>query len=119
MTLGLALALTAQLAPLSIAWAAPTASLRISQLDAEAPQSPFLLRLFGARDVALGALTLMAPASTRPTLLKVGVGVDAGDAAAALLALKAGQLKLVPALAMAGTAGFAIFAGVQALGEQD
>ena len=100
------------------AWAAPTASLRVSQLDAEAPQSPFLLRLFGARDVALGALTILAPAATRPTLLKVGVGVDAGDAAAALLALKAGQLKLVPALAMAGTAGFAIFAGVQALGEQ-
>jgi hypothetical protein len=100
------------------AWVAPQTSLRKGLLDAEAPQSPYLLRLFGARDVALGAITLMAPPATRPALLKVGLGVDAADAAAALLALKAGQLKPVTGLVMAGAAGAAVASGVQALGQQ-
>ena len=101
------------------AWIAPKKSLRVSMLDAEAPQSPYLLRLFGARDVALGALTLMSPPSTRPALLKVGLAVDGGDVAAALLALKAGQLRVGPALAMVGAAGTAVLAGTRALGEAD
>lgn len=101
------------------AWIAPKKALRASLLDAEAPQSPYLLRLFGVRDVALGTVTLMAPASTRPALLKLGLAVDGGDVAAAVMALKAGQLKTGPALAMVGAAGTAVLAGARALGEAD
>ena len=100
------------------AWAAPETGLKVSKLDAEAPQSPYLLRLFGARDVALGAITLLAPPASKPALLKVGVAVDSADAGAALLALKAGQLKPSVGLVMAAAAGGAIVAGIAALGQQ-
>ncbi len=100
------------------AWVAPRRSLGLALLDAEPPQSPYLLRLFGARDVALGTVTLMAPPALRPSLLKVGVAVDSADTAAALLALKAGQLKPLTGVVMAGAAGAAVLAGVQALGQE-
>ena len=100
------------------AWLAPQPSLKAALLDAKAPQSPYLLRLFGARDVALGTITLLAPPAGKPALLKVGLAVDSADAGAALLALKAGQLKPVVGVVMAGAAAGAVVAGVQALGQQ-
>lgn len=100
------------------AWVAPQPALKAGLMNAEEPQSPYLLRLFGARDVALGAITLMAPPASKPALLKVGLAVDAGDAAAALLALKAGQLKPVAGAVLAGAGAAAVVAGVQALGQQ-
>ena len=99
------------------AWVAPKPALKAGLLDAAAPQSPYLLRLFGARDVALGTITLLAPPATRPALLKVGMAVDGGDAAAALLALKSGQLKPVAGVVLAGAGVAAVLAGVQALGQ--
>jgi hypothetical protein len=101
----------------AVAWIAPKKALRAGLLDTESPQSPYLMRLFGVRDVALGAITLMAPAPSRPALLKLGLAVDGADVAAALLALKAGQLKGGPALAMVGAAGTAVLAGSRALAE--
>jgi hypothetical protein len=101
------------------AWVAPRASLKLAGLDADAPHSPYLLRAFGVRDVALGTMTLMAPPAVRPALLKVGLGVDSADAAAALLALKARQVKPLTGVVLAGLAGGGIAAGVQALGQQE
>jgi hypothetical protein len=101
------------------AWVAPRTSLKLALLDADAPQSPYLLRVFGARDVALGALTLVSPAAARPSLLKLGLAVDAADSAAALLALRAKQLKPVAGLLLAGMAAGGVAAGVQALGQQE
>lgn len=107
----------ARIAVGAAAWALPEISLRSGMLDAEAPQSPYLLRLFGARDVALGAITLFAPPAAKPALLKVGLGVDAADGAAALIALKQGQLKPVTGVLLAGAAGAAVVAGVTGLGQ--
>ena len=101
------------------AWVAPRTSLRLARLDAEAPQSPYLLRAFGVRDVALGAVTLMSPAAVRPALLKVGVSVDSADAAAALLALRARQVTPLSGAVLAGLAGAGVAAGVQAIGQQE
>lgn len=100
------------------AWVAPRTSLRFALLDAEAAQSPYLLRTFGARDVALGAITLMAPDAVRPAILKVGLAVDSADTAAALLALKSKDLKPGAGLLLAGMAGSGVAAGVMALQQQ-
>ena len=99
------------------AWIAPEKSLRAGSLDT-APQSPFLLRLFGVRDAALGAVTLMAAPSAKPALLKLGLVVDGADAAAALMALKSGAVRSSTGVLFAGIALGAVAAGAVAVGQQ-
>ena len=100
------------------AWAAPELSLKGAMLDATAPQSPYLIRLFGARDVALGAVTLLAAPEHKPALLKVGIGVDAADAAAAVHALSQGKLSKGAGITLAAAAGAAVAAGIAALAQR-
>lgn len=97
------------------AWAAPEVSLRAGMLDATAPQSPFMLRLFGAREAALGAITLLAKPEHKPALLRLGLAVDAADAAAAAHGLQRGQLQPPTGLTFAGAATAAVLAGLVAL----
>jgi hypothetical protein len=96
---------------------APERSLRAGMLD-PAPQSTFLLRLFGIRDAALGAITLMAAPSARPMLLKVGLAVDGADAAAALTALRSGAVGPAAGIGFAGLALMGVAAGAVAVGQQ-
>jgi hypothetical protein len=100
------------------AWVAPEFSLKAGMLDHTAPQSPFMLRLFGVRDAALGAITLMAAPAAKPALLKVGLVVDAADAAAAVRAVQRGQVKTPTGATVAGMALAAVVAGAVALGQQ-
>ena len=95
------------------AWVAPERSLRAGMLDAD-PQSPFLLRLFGVRDAALGVAPLMAAPSARPALVKVGMAVDGADAAAALLALKSGAVRPMAGAIFTGMALAAVVSGAAA-----
>jgi hypothetical protein len=97
------------------AWVAPGLTLKALLLDQEDAQAPFLLRLFGARDVALGVVTLLAAPEARPALLKVGVAVDASDAAAVGIAARGGALRPLPAAMVAGTASTAVVTGLIAL----
>ena len=99
------------------AWVAPERALRATMLD-PAAQSPYLLRLFGARDVALGAITLMAAPSLKPTMLKIGIAVDAADAAAGALATRSGAVRPLTGALVTGAAAAAVVAGVVALGQQ-
>jgi hypothetical protein len=68
-------------------WLAPEGVLAAVRLDPAAPQSLYLLRLFAARETALGWATLLAPDKREP-LLELGLVVDSLDAAAGLLALR-------------------------------
>ena len=77
------------------------------------PQGPYLARLFGSREIALGVTTLLARGSARRNLVLAGVGVDLADAATGVLGvqdktvdLKTGAMLVVPALG-AVLAGFA------------
>ena len=101
------------------AWAAPGLWLKAAMLDATDPQSRTLVRLVGARDVALGAVTLMAGHDRRPALVKLGMLSDVADAAGALLALRAGALKPSTGIALAGAAAAAAVAGAIALGQKN
>jgi hypothetical protein len=69
------------------ALAAPDLGAKLFRLDPEAnPQLPYMTRLFGSREIVLGAATLLARGSTRRNLVLAGIAVDAADAAAAYLA---------------------------------
>src|SRR4051812_44921792 len=95
------------------AWAAPTISLRVIGLD-QRPQAAYLLRLFGVRDLALGAITLLAGPENRRAVLALGALVDASDAVSSALALKQGVVGRAAGVAVAGTATAAVVVGVTA-----
>ena len=83
-------------------------------LDPEAnPQAPYLGRLFGARDVALGVGTLQASGEARKQWL------DAADAAAALAAGRGGYLPSLAAGLVFAPAIAAVGLGVAALNSAD
>jgi hypothetical protein len=74
------------------------------------PQLGYFARMFGVREIALGALTLMSKGSARKTLVRAGVAVDAGDAATGVIALArkevpllAGGMLIAVALGAAGS----------------
>jgi len=77
------------------------------------PQAPYLARLFGSREVALGVATLLARGATRRNLVLAGIGVDLADAATGVLGIqdksvpvKTGAMLIVPAV-LAVLSGFA------------
>lgn len=98
------------------AWLLPRAAGKGFGLDASAnPQSPYLARLFGARDVAMGVGTLHSSGEARQQWLKIGVGVDAADAIAAIAAHRAGYLNPVSAALVFAPAAAAVALGLSAL----
>jgi hypothetical protein len=77
------------------------------------PQGPYLVRLFGSREVAIGTATLLARGKTRRNLIFAGIGVDLADAATGVLGIqdksvptRTGAMLVAPALG-AVLAGFA------------
>jgi hypothetical protein len=74
-------------------WLTPRLSGKAFGLDAsDNPQSPYIARLFGARDVALayGAMTTAGDEQNR--WLVAALGCDVADAAAGIAAWKGGYL---------------------------
>ena len=94
----------------------PETAARMFQLDAQAnPQVPYVMRLFGAREVALGVVTLFARGRALKALAGVGVMVDLADAGTGYLAMQEGAVSrktamtlVVPALGAAGSGVMAI-----------
>jgi hypothetical protein len=75
------------------AWLVPRLGTRMFTLDpAGNPESPFLARLFGARDVALAFGTMSATDPARRSWVAAGFACDVADALAALLGARAGYL---------------------------
>jgi hypothetical protein len=62
----------------------------------EDTQGALFTRLFGVREIALGALTLVSKGDVRRTLVIAGVAVDSGDAATGVIGL---ARKEIPVLA--------------------
>lgn len=90
-------------------YAAPALTGRLFGLDPEGnPQSPYIARLFGARDVVLGAGVLRASRKQKETWAAAGVACDVADVVAGTLAGLRGQLS--PASAAMVTATAAAFA---------
>lgn len=74
-----------------------------------------LSRLFGTREVALGALTLAAKKSERRRLVTVGIAVDGSDAVTGLLSAIKGEGSRKGGVLLAAVGAGAVVAGLQGL----
>src|SRR4051812_39041508 len=100
----------------TLALAKPELAAKSFQLDPAAnPQVPYLLRLFGSREIVLGLVTLLARGRSRSGLVGLGIGVDAADAATAVLAMRDGTVSKRTAYTLIGPAVGAIGSGVVGL----
>lgn|SRR5690348_1344940 len=65
--------------------AAPDLASRLFRLNVSGnPQLPYMMRMFGSREIALGAVTLASRGRARSALTAVGIAVDGADAFAGL-----------------------------------
>ena len=93
-----------------ISYAAPNAGGKLFGLEPAAnPQAPYLGRLFGIRDVALGVGTLRARKKAQDNWIEMGILCDAADTVAAFAGGGKGYLSptttaMVAAPAIAATA---------------
>jgi hypothetical protein len=92
------------------AYLTPNLSGRLFGLDPDGnPQLPYIGRLFGARDVALGAGVLRSSKKQKDAWATAGLACDVADVGAGALAGIRGQLPpAAAALVTATAAGFAI-----------
>ena len=103
-----------------LSWFAPNLAGTLFGLDVKKnKQAPYLARLFGVRDIALGVGTLMATGSARRTWLQMGLVCDTADAAAAGIGHKDGYLDGQTAIMLAVPAVAAVALGSAALGIGD
>ncbi len=97
-------------------WVAPRLTGKLFGLDIAAnPQAPYLARLFGVRDAALGYGLVTSEGAQLDLWLRIGIACDVADAAAGVLAGRAGELPKFSAVLVTGTAVFAASLGVAAL----
>lgn len=95
---------------------APGTTARLFGVDPAAnPQLGIFGRMFGAREIALGAVTLASRGSLRRNLTLVGIAVDGADAAGGVLELRDGGLPRVQGGALVGIALGAVGSGIAAL----
>ncbi len=100
----------------SVALANPEAAARLFQLDPVSnPQVPYVTRLFGSREVALGLVTLLASGRSQRALIGVGILVDGADAATGYLAMQSGAVSRKTAMTLIGPAAGAMASGVLGL----
>ena len=98
------------------ALAAPATTARAFGLDPVAnPQLTLFGRMFGAREIALGAVTLVARGRLRRNLTLVGIAVDGADAATGVLELAGDTVPKPSAGMLAAVALGAVGSGVVAL----
>jgi len=97
-------------------WATPRVAGKLFGLDAAAnPQSPYLARLFGARDVALAWGTLASEGDAQRQWLLAGLACDLADAAAGIAGGRDGYLPKLACVLVSATALSAAALGGAAL----
>jgi len=88
-------------------------------LDARAnPQSPYLARLFGVRDVALAWGVLGTEGDARRQWLAAGIACDVADTLAGIAGGRAGYLPALTSVLVSGTALSAVALGAIALSDE-
>lgn len=98
------------------ALARPEAAAKMFQLDPTTnPQVPYVTRLFGSREIALGLVTLLSRGKAQRGLIGVGVLVDTADAATGYLAMQDGSVSRKTAMTLVVPALGAVLSGVLAL----
>jgi hypothetical protein len=99
-----------------VSFARPAVAARMFGLDVENnPQGPYLARLFGSREIALGTATLLARGKTRRNLVLAGIGVDVADAATGVLGIQDRSVSVRTGAMLIGPALGAVVAGLGGL----
>lgn len=99
-----------------VALASPATAARLFGVTPAAnPQLGIFGRMFGAREIALGAVTLASRGALRRNLTVVGIAVDAADAASGTLEIASGGVPKLQGGTLVGVAAGAVGAGVAAL----
>ena len=75
------------------------------------PQLPYVTRLFAAREIAVGAVTLTAPESARSSMVGMGMAIDGSDAVAGIAAARSGAVSKPVGLLLTAAALGAVAAG--------
>ncbi len=97
-------------------WATPRLAGRLFGLDAGAnPQSPYLARLFGVRDLALAWGTIGSQGASRRQWIAVGIACDGADALAGIAGGCGGYLSKRTSVLVTVTALAAAALGAAAL----
>jgi hypothetical protein len=78
-------------------------------------QLPYMTRLFAAREIAVGAMTLTAPEGARTTMVSMGMAIDGSDAFAGIAATRSGIVSKPVGVLLSGAALGAVAAGASAL----
>jgi hypothetical protein len=98
------------------ALASPDLGAKLFRLDmARNPQLPYMVRLFGSREIALGALTLVTKGKARRKLVALGMAVDGADAFAGYDAMRTGSVPRSTGLFLIGPALGAVLTGAVGL----
>jgi hypothetical protein len=87
----------------------------VAQQMGQAPGATLLTQWFGSREIALGALTLVASGGARRNLVLMGMAVDAADAATAYAGVEAKLLDRKLGTALMAVAGGAVVSGLLGL----
>jgi hypothetical protein len=94
------------------ALASPELAGKLFRLDvARNPQLPYMSRMFGSREIALGAITLVAKGKARRKLVALGMAVDGADAFAGYDAMRTGSVSQSTGMFLTGPALGAVVAG--------
>jgi Domain of unknown function (DUF4267) len=94
----------------------PEFAARVFQLDPVSnPQLPYVTRLFGIREAALGVATLMSRGRAQKGMIGLGILVDAADGATGYLAMQDGTVSRKTAMALIGPAVGAVGSGLVGL----
>jgi len=74
-----------------LAWISPQLTARAFGMEADSGQSHYAWRLFGVRDVVIGAGSLLSSGTQRRAFVTAGLACDVGDGAAGAVAMKRGD----------------------------
>jgi len=96
----------------------PSLTARLFLLDPAAnPQLAYMGRMFGSRELALGAITLASSGEARRRLVQLGVAVDGADAYTGLATAVTGKVPKKTAFLLTAVAAAAVATGVMELQE--
>jgi len=94
----------------------PTLAAKALLLDPKAnPQLSYVTRMFGSREIALGALTLASKGEARTRLVQAGVAIDGADAFTGVACARSGATSKTAGLMLAAVAAGAVATGIQGL----
>jgi hypothetical protein len=94
----------------------PSLAARLFLLDPKSnPQLGYMGRMFGSREVALGAITLASSGDARRRLVQLGVAVDGADAYTGIASAATGSVSKKAGLLLTVVAAAAVTTGVREL----